>query len=62
MPDTQGNADNLDSYEIRLGNLITKVNIFEKEEDFVPVYHISISNISETTKLILEKIRKEFIS
>ena len=52
----------LDSYEIKLGNLITKVDIFRTEDDFVPNYHISVSNISPTTKMILERIRKEFIS
>ncbi|MBU0535625.1 MAG: Flp pilus assembly complex ATPase component TadA [Nanoarchaeota archaeon] len=61
MPEEKG-IETIDSYEIRLGNLITRVDIFLKEEDFVPNYHISISNISQTTKIILEKIRKEFIS
>ena len=52
----------LDSYELRLGNLIVKITIFIGEEEFVPNYYISITNISESTKMILEKIRKEFIS
>ncbi|HLC46258.1 MAG TPA: ATPase, T2SS/T4P/T4SS family [Candidatus Nanoarchaeia archaeon] len=52
----------LDSYKITLGNLITKVDIFWRKNEFVPNYHVSVANISRTTQLILEKIRKEFIS
>lgn len=61
MP-SEADVETLDSYEIKLGNLLTKVDIFKRAEDFVPNYAISISNISPTTKIILEKIRKEFIS
>ncbi|MCX8147513.1 MAG: type II/IV secretion system ATPase subunit, partial [Candidatus Woesearchaeota archaeon] len=63
MPEEIGaEATVLDSYEIKIGNLITKVDIFRLPEDFVPTYRISISNISPTTKIVLEKIRKEFVS
>ncbi|MCX6706735.1 MAG: ATPase, T2SS/T4P/T4SS family, partial [Candidatus Woesearchaeota archaeon] len=62
MPKAADGTENLDSYEIKVGNLITRVDIFKRVDDFVPNYHISITNISPTTKMILEKIRKEFIS
>ncbi len=58
MPETKV----LDSYEIVLGTLITRVDIFWEGDQFVPTYRISLANISPTTKLILEKIRREFIS
>lgn len=38
------------------------VTIEFSEEETVPSYNVSITNMSETTKLILEKIREEFIS
>ncbi len=63
MPEeTEEDSEVLDNYEIKLGNLVTTVEVSQKKEDFVPKYHISVSNISPTTKIILEKIRKEFIS
>jgi len=52
----------LDSYEIEITNLVTKIDIFWEKGKFVPSYRLSISNISPTTKILLEKIRKEFIS
>ncbi len=52
----------IDSYDLVIGNLAVKVNIFFEEGEFVPKYFISITNISPTTKVILEKIRKEFVS
>lgn len=41
---------------------MTRVDIFWEEGQFVPTYRISLANISPSTKLILEKIRREFIS
>lgn len=58
MPETKA----LESYEIVIGTLVTRVDIFWEDGQFVPRYRISLANISPTTKLILEKIRREFIS
>lgn len=58
MPETKA----LESYEIVIGTLVTRVDIFWEDGQFVPRYKISLANISPTTKLILEKIRREFIS
>jgi len=55
-------ADVLDTYSLNVNNIITEINIVNDESRPVPQYVISISNISETTKLILEKIRQRFIS
>ena len=52
----------VDSYELSVNDIIIDVSISSYEDEPVPVYEISITNISETTKIILEKIREEFIS
>lgn len=52
----------IDKYSIEINNIIIDVEIRSKEELAVPLYSISITNITDTTKLILEKIRQEFIS
>ncbi len=62
MAKKQTDVQVLDAYEIMLGNLVTKIDIYREPGAFVATYSMSISNISPTTKIILEKIRKEFIS
>jgi len=52
----------LDSYELLVNDIIIDVSIVYTELDPVPRYNISIINISETTKIVLEKIREEFVS
>lgn len=52
----------LDSYKLNVNNTLIDVNIIFYEEDTVPTYRVSITNMSNTTKLILEKIREEFIA
>jgi flagellar protein FlaI len=52
----------LDSYKLDVNNTLVDVNIFFKQGDSVPTYQINITNMSKTTKVILEKIREEFIS
>jgi archaeal flagellar protein FlaI len=52
----------LDSYTVTVNHIIVDVTIQEDDEESVPLYVMSITNISETTKLILEKIRQEFVS
>ncbi|MEM4260228.1 MAG: ATPase, T2SS/T4P/T4SS family [Candidatus Woesearchaeota archaeon] len=52
----------LDQYTINVNNIVVEVKILYVEEESTPKYLINISNISETTKVILEKIRQEFIS
>ena len=51
----------VDKYTINLNDILIDVKIVEGN-DVVPEYISSISNISDTTKVILEKIREEFIS
>ena len=62
MPKAIKETQVLDSYEITLGNLITKIDVYREPGSFVAAYRMSISNISPTTKIILERIRKEFIT
>ncbi len=52
----------IETYSLEVNNIVIEVSIVNDETRPVPQYVISISNISETTKLILEKIRQKFIS
>ncbi|MDP3764886.1 MAG: ATPase, T2SS/T4P/T4SS family [Nanoarchaeota archaeon] len=52
----------IDAYELNVNNIVVDVSIMTKEDETVPIYIISITNISDTTKIILEKIRDEFIA
>ncbi len=52
----------LGNYELMLHKMHVDVRVVMKKADYVPHYIISITNISATTKIILEKIREEFIS
>jgi flagellar protein FlaI len=52
----------LEAYDLVVNNIVIRVSILSIENETVPLYTITITNISETTKIILEKIREEFIS
>jgi flagellar protein FlaI len=52
----------LDTYKLNVNNVLVEVLIVQYEEDTVPRYVVNITNMSKTTKIILEKIREEFIS
>jgi archaeal flagellar protein FlaI len=52
----------IDTYALNVNNIIVDVTIMERQEDTVLSYKISITNISSTTKIILEKIRDEFVA
>jgi flagellar protein FlaI len=51
----------LDAYKFQSKNIPVEISIFRKKEEFVPIYEVSISQISTTTELILEKIRQQLI-
>lgn len=52
----------IDKYKINSNGIDVEIEIFELEDKYVPIYSISILNISPTTKIILEKLREEFVS
>ncbi len=52
----------LDSYVVRVGNMVVNVEISLSEKDFVPLYRMSILNISPITAVVLNKIKEEFVS
>jgi len=52
----------IDSYELVVNDIVIDIKIYSDDDEPVPIYNISITNISETTKIILEKIREEFVS
>ncbi len=52
----------LDRYTLETNSIVIDVKISEIEDESVPFYVISIANISPTTRIVLEKIRQEFVS
>ncbi len=52
----------LDKYKIEINDIIVDITVVWYEDKPVPNYIVSLTNISDTTKIILEKIRQEFIS
>ncbi len=52
----------LDGYSVTSNNVLVDIIIQEDLDEPVPLYVMSIANISDTTKIILEKIRQEFIA
>ncbi|MEM4397689.1 MAG: hypothetical protein QW757_03650, partial [Candidatus Woesearchaeota archaeon] len=58
------NMDNneiiIETYNFKSKNIPIEITI-KKTKDFVPHYEISISQISKTTELILEKIRQQLV-
>ena len=52
----------IDHYEYKAGNIPIRIRIYTKSGEYVPVYEVSISAISATTEIILERIRKELVN
>ena len=52
----------IDRYTITVNNIVVDISIYSEEDKPVAEYIVSITNISDATKIILEKIRQEFIS
>jgi len=52
----------LEKYAIEINNILIEIRIETDPNEPVPFYNVSIANISPTTKIILEKIRQEFVS
>jgi len=51
----------LDKYSLVVNDVNINITIIQEPKKPVPDYNIEITNISDTTKLILEKVRQEFI-
>lgn len=51
----------LDKYSLKVNEVIIQVEIVRYRHHPVPRYIVAITNISDTTKLVLEKIRQDFI-
>ena len=49
----------LATYNFVSDNIPITITIYKKKGEFVPIYDVSISSISKTTEMILEKIREE---
>ncbi len=61
-PEELAEKELIDKYTITVNNIVVDISIYSEEEKAVPEYTVSITNISDATKIILEKIRQEFIS
>jgi len=62
LADEEKEVKILGSYKLKLEGVIVDVSIYTEENESVPIYNISILNISRTTQKILDKLREEFIS
>src|SRR3989338_4260976 len=51
----------IEAYKFNSGNIPVDVSIESDKNEFVMIYKISISQISSTTEIILEKIRNELV-
>lgn len=51
----------ISTYEYKSKGMPIEIKIYRSDSEFVPIYNVSISSISRTTEMILEKIRKEII-
>ena len=49
-------------YKLKINDILVDINIVLYPDDATPKYVVSLTNISDATKLILEKIRQEFVS
>jgi archaeal flagellar protein FlaI len=52
----------LDSYKVECEGIVVDVVIQFEKGSFVPDYEVSVLSISESTNLILEKIRQKFVN
>ena len=52
----------IDRYKLKINDILVDISIVLYENESVPKYVVSLTNISDATKLVLEKIRQEFIS
>ncbi|MGE0793644.1 MAG: type II/IV secretion system ATPase subunit [Candidatus Woesearchaeota archaeon] len=51
----------LANYSLNVNGVVVNISILQEPKNPVPNYNIEVANISDTTKLILEKVRQEFI-
>ena len=58
MPDAKA----METYALTADGIQVQVQITQEKDDFVPNYILSVLNVSETTKMILEKLRERFVS
>ncbi|MBI3034851.1 type II/IV secretion system ATPase subunit [Candidatus Woesearchaeota archaeon] len=59
LPAKKEDVKILATYNFVSDNIPITINIYKKKGEFVPIYDVSISSISKTTEIILEKIREE---
>ncbi len=61
-PDFEKAKQVIDSYKLKVAEVVVNVKIFTLEEEAVPIYFLSFFNISNATLRVLNKLRDEFLS
>jgi flagellar protein FlaI len=56
-----GLEDVVDEYDYQAKEITINVRIGRTDDDYVPIYEVSLASISETTELVLERIRQELV-
>jgi len=51
----------IDEYDYNSNDMPIHIKIYNKPDEYVPIYDVSIASISKTTQMILEQIRKKLI-
>lgn len=51
----------IDDYKYLSGDIPIRITVKKHPNEFVPIYDLEIASISDTTKIMLEKIRQELI-
>ncbi len=51
----------IEQYTFDSDNMPIQIRIFNKSDEYIPIYDVSIASISSTTQMILEQIRKKLI-
>ena len=57
--DKKQEAIRLDSYKLKVNDIVVSVNIILEKDGFVPLYNISLLNISKITDIILRHSSKD---
>ncbi len=52
----------IDSYNIEVSKIPIQIHVYTQKGEPVPIYYLSLLNITEETKRIIEKIREDIIT
>jgi flagellar protein FlaI len=52
----------IDSYNIEVSKIPIQINIYSQKGEPVPFYHVSLLNITEETKRLIERLREDIVT